>query len=157
MNEDLFQALHREHEGVREAFRRLQAENDPEDRTRLLFELEKEILPHLLAEERTLYPRLKTEDGAARDVLESMAEHHALRLILRDLTETPASDEVFTAKARVLEELVEHHVQEEEAAIFGHVRERLEPAERDEILRRFLSEKENIPCQPAGRGWWGGM
>lgn len=158
MYEELFQTLHQDHEGVRETLRRLKAEESSSERTRLVFELEAEILPHMMAEEKVLYPRLKAEEGEVReDALESVAEHHAVRLVLRDLAETPTNDEAFPAKVRVLEEMVEHHVREEEGDIFQDVRERLADREAGDLLQRFREEKKNAPCGPAeGKGWWGG-
>ncbi len=110
MYEELFHALHRDHEEVRATFRRSKDEDSASDRAKILYELETEILPHMLAEEQIVYPRLQAEEGDTRqDAFESIAEHHAVRLVLRDLTETPTNDETFPAKVRVLEDMVEHH------------------------------------------------
>lgn len=154
-HEELFETLRRDHEEVRGTFRKLREEDRTSERVRLLYELETEILPHMVAEERVLYPRLREErEGRVReDALESMAEHHAVRLVLRDLAETPANDETFPAKVRVLEEMVEHHLREEETEIFRDVEETLDSREASKILERFRKEKEGSPCQPAGKGW----
>lgn len=154
-HEELFETLRRDHQEVRETFRKLKEEERTSERVRLLYELETEILPHMVAEERVLYPRLKEgkDAGARDDALESMVEHHAVRLVLRDLAETPANDEVFPAKVRVLEEMVEHHLREEESGIFQDVERTLGGHEAAEILEGFRREKECTPCQPAGRSW----
>lgn len=154
-HEELFETLRRDHQEVRETFRKLREEERTSERVRLLYELETGILPHMVAEEKVLYPRLKEEADAAvrEDAFESMAEHHAVRLVLKDLAETPANDETFPAKVRVLEDLVEHHVREEESEVFQDVEKALDAREAGEILERFRHEKECSPCQPAGRSW----
>ena len=159
MHEDLFETLRRDHQEVRETFHRLKAEKEDSERVKLLYELETEILPHMIAEERVLYPRLRegTDEEIREDAMEGMAEHHAVRLVLRDLAETPANDEVFPAKVRVLEEMVEHHVREEESDLFEDMRTSIGAQEAGELLARFRREKENNPCGPAGgRGRHGG-
>lgn len=153
MHEELFQTLHQDHEEVRTVFARLKTEGGIAERTRLLFQLQNELLPHMLAEEKVLYPRLQAEAEVEQEALESIAEHRAVRLVLRDLTETPANEQLFTAKVRVLEEMVEHHIGEEEGEIFREMRQHLSADEADQILRRFREEKENVPCGPGGRGW----
>ena len=158
MYEELFHTLHRDHEEVRTAFRRLKEEDNADDRAKILYALETEILPHMMAEERIVYSRLEAEEGETRqDALESMAEHHALRLVLRDLTETPTNEEIFPAKVRVFEEMVEHHVRVEEKYIFRDIRKHLRRAEAGELLKNFREVKANNPCHPASRDWWGGM
>lgn len=154
-HEELFQALRRDHQDVRDTFRKLREEGRSSERVRLVYELETELLPHMIAEERVLYPRLKDEKEAEirEDALESAAEHHAVRLVLRDLAETPTDDEAFPAKVRVLEEMVEHHLREEESEIFSDVEKAFGPREAMEILEGFRREKECTPCQPAGKGW----
>jgi hemerythrin superfamily protein len=154
MYEELFETLRKDHQDVRESFRRLKAEDDSSERVKLLFELETKLLPHMIAEERTLYPALRSKDEEIRDdVLEAAAEHNAVRLVLRDLAETPANDEVFAAKVKVLEEMVEHHVDEEESDIFEDIRNSMGSREAGELLQQFRYEKANNPCEPVGKGW----
>lgn len=66
-------------------------------------------------------------------------------------------DEAFPAKVRVLEEMVEHHVREEERDIFRDIRKHLRRAEAGELLKNFTESKANCPCQPANRDLWGGV
>ncbi len=157
MYEDLFETLRGDHHDIKDSFQRLRLEKDPSERVKRLYELETKLLPHMIAEERTLYPALHEKEEARDDALEAAAEHNAVRLVLRDLAETPANEEIFSAKVKVLEEMVEHHVHEEESAIFDNVRRSLGSSEAAEILKRFRDEKVNTPCQPAeGKGWHGG-
>jgi uncharacterized protein (DUF885 family) len=55
-------------------------------------------------------------------LLESLEEHLGIKRVLSDLIDLDASDETFDAKAKVLQEQVEHHVEEEEDDLFPKVR-----------------------------------
>jgi len=51
-------------------------------------------------------------------VLEAYEEHHVVKLVLAELPEVDPEGERFEAKMTVLEQLVEHHVDEEEDEMF---------------------------------------
>jgi hypothetical protein len=56
----------------------------------------------------------------------------------------PASSPEFTAAAKVLKELVEHHVKEEEANVWHDVRKAFDADERAEMNRKFLAAKKKV-------------
>jgi hemerythrin-like domain-containing protein len=58
-------------------------------------------------------------------VLESLEEHHVVRILTKELAGLPASDEHFAAKANVLMETVRHHVESEERQVFPRMRKSL--------------------------------
>ncbi len=142
MHEQLFEALRRDHQEVNTLFQKLQEITQSSERARILGKLRLEILPHMKAEEKVLYPALKENKSIRVDALESLEEHYAAQSVLKELMKTPANDERFLPKARVLMEMVEHHVQEEEERIFQDIRSALSEEQTSEILERFNKEKE---------------
>jgi hemerythrin superfamily protein len=81
---------------------------------------------HAAIEEQLFYPIARTSvpksDGL---VLESLEEHHIVKLVLAELEHMPVEDERFDAKVRVLIENVRHHVKDEEDVFFPKVRDEL--------------------------------
>lgn len=143
MPEKLFEALKKDHDGVRGVFENLMHARKPDFRQKLMDKLKGEILPHLLAEERSLYPVLRDEcRGCRKDVLESFEEHHVSQVMFNELQELPVEDERFEAKATVLRDLVLHHLEIEETRLFEDIRKNIKPEKAEEILQKFLEEKE---------------
>jgi hypothetical protein len=71
-------------------------------------------------EETIFYPAVQ-EIGtkkAEEIVPEAFEEHHVAQLVLGELPKVDPKDERFEAKMTVLEELIEHHVEEEEKEMF---------------------------------------
>jgi hypothetical protein len=87
-------------------------------RTRLLSSLTAELNVHELIEEKVLYPALAAAKEARPIVLEGSQEHHVADVLLKELHRLPTSDERWGAKLKVLQEGIEHHIQEEERKMF---------------------------------------
>jgi hypothetical protein len=87
-------------------------------RTRLLASLTAELNVHELIEEKVLYPALASAKAARPIVLEGSQEHHVADVLLKELHRMPKSDERWGAKLKVLQEGIEHHIQEEERKMF---------------------------------------
>lgn len=87
------------------------------NKTALVTEIEKEIQIHSECEETIFYPEVKKIDSEL--IAESLEEHHQVDLILAELKEmTGEEGEVFDAKVTVLEEMLKHHMEEEEGEMF---------------------------------------
>lgn len=78
--------------------------------------LSEKLQLHMKLEEKIFYPVAKEIDDDA--ILEALEEHQNVKTMLRKISSIEASDETFGAKIKVLKELVEHHVKEEEEELF---------------------------------------
>ena len=87
-------------------------------RTALLASLTAELNVHELIEEQILYPALAPHKTARAIVLEGSQEHHVADVLLKELHRMPKSDERWGAKFKVLQESIEHHIEEEEQRMF---------------------------------------
>jgi hypothetical protein len=92
------------------------------DRKALLDTIAAELTIHETMEERVLYPALKKFPEARDIVLEGVQEHHVADLIMKELYDTPVSDEQWGAKFKVFKENIEHHIEEEEGPMFRTAR-----------------------------------
>ena len=85
-----------------------------------------ELSVHAAIEESLFYPATRVLVPDTEDVaLESLEEHHVVKVLLAELEKMDPKDERFVAKTTVLIESVRHHVEEEEDEYFPKVREAL--------------------------------
>ena len=87
-------------------------------RASILAALTAELNVHELIEEKVLYPALASVKAARAIVLEGSQEHHVADVLLKELHRMSKSDERWGAKFRVLQESIEHHIEDEERRIF---------------------------------------
>ncbi len=147
--------LREDHDTVSKLLDKLTATTERGVKTRrdLLERIRHELKAHTMLEEELVYPVLR--DGAAtkaheRLYYEAKEEHHAVDKVLSDLSRADPATAAFGGKAKVLQELVTHHVQEEEGEIFPVLREMLTSEERNELGERMLARKAEIE---RGRAW----
>jgi len=81
-----------------------------------------ELTVHAQVEEEIFYP-------AARDILdeedlvdEALVEHATAKDLIAQLADMSPDDDLYDAKVKVLSELIEHHVEEEEDQMFPKVK-----------------------------------
>ena len=135
--------LKKQHREVSALFKGVMATEDPDERMRLVGEIASELTMHATIEEELFYPafRAAAETKKGQDqVLEAYEEHHVLKLLVAELPEVDASADNFEAKMTVLQEIVEHHVEEEEEEMFPAAERKL-GKERLEQLAEEMQER----------------
>lgn len=76
---------------------------------------------------------------------EALEEHRAAEdLVLPDLLQTDPSSEQFSGRAKVLKELIEHHVKEEEQDMFKQARSLLDKATLQELGEQMAQRKQEV-------------
>lgn len=103
------------------------SERATKQREELVRLLEQEVKMHAQVEEEVFYPAFKAatkKDEQTQELFyEAAEEHHVVDMVLPALkTANPKSKE-FTAKAKVLKDLIEHHIREEETQMFAAARQ----------------------------------
>lgn len=83
-------------------------------RTELFARIKAELTVHEVIEEEIFYPELKAHPKKKDIVLEGFKEHHVVDVLMGELEALPVDDEAWVAKATVMKENVEHHIEEEE-------------------------------------------
>ena len=110
-------------------------------RTELLDTLTAELDAHELVEEQVLYPALKPHTETREVVLEGAEEHHVADVIVKELHELAKDNERWGAKFKVLQESLEHHIQEEEGRMFPAARKVLSSEELQTLGARMRELK----------------
>ena len=77
---------------------------------------------HTQIEEEIFYPAVKPKIDEEM-VNEAIVEHVAAKDLIAEIEAMDGSEELFEAKMKVLQEQIEHHVEEEEKEMFKEVRD----------------------------------
>ena len=152
MSTDAIVILKNDHKEVRGLIRELRGagENATKRRGDLVNKIIEELTVHTYLENEVMYPEVRrmlpeVED----DVLESYEEHHVADVLCFELSSMSPDDERFMAKATVLIENVEHHMEEEEQEWFPKVRAGLGRKELQQIGARMEELRPRAPRKPS--------
>ena len=116
-------------------------------REELFFTIKRELTVHEIIEEEIFYPTLKQHPKAKDIVLEGYEEHHVVDTIMAELEETPFDDETWGAKAKVMKENIEHHIEEEEGEMFRTARQVFERAELEQLGAAMQDRKKEAMAE----------
>jgi len=120
---DATKLLIQQHDEVKQLFKECESlgESDFKRRSDIVEQITQKLKLHTEIEEEILYPAVKSVDTDL--VLEAFEEHHMVKILLDEIANTTPSNERYVAKLRVLQEMVESHIQEEEGKLFPEIRE----------------------------------
>ena len=112
--------LRGEHRAVEELFEQFGSAKASSQKRKIFEEIADALAVHATIEEKHFYPAVK--EKATEDLLlEAVEEHLEIKRVIADLLGMDPSDDAFEAKVKVLQDDVEHHVEEEEEELFPEV------------------------------------
>ncbi len=139
----LLKHIHDEHQEVKSILKKLVKASES-DRQQWLNQLRENLIPHMEAEEKILYPALIKQGGEVKETaLEAIEEHKAAQHVCQQLFGLKASDETFKAKATVLMEMIQHHIQEEESEMFEDIEDSFSSQELETMFGKFEQEEQS--------------
>jgi iron-sulfur cluster repair protein YtfE (RIC family) len=140
---DAIALLEADHQKVKRLLADLESttERGVKTRAELFATIKGELTLHEIVEEEIFYPALKAHPKAQDIVLEGYEEHHVVDLLMGELEALDVSDERWGAKATVMKENIEHHIEEEEGEMFRHARQVFDAAELDDLGARMEARK----------------
>jgi hemerythrin-like domain-containing protein len=145
-------ALKADHNKVKKLLGELEqtTERGVKIREKLLAEIEQELKIHSKLEEELFYPAYKQACEKKEDremFFEATEEHHVVDMVLPELKFTSPKSEQFGAKAKVLKELLEHHIREEENEMFARARQLMSTEELNEVGRQMEERRASLIAQ----------
>ncbi len=151
---DAIALLKADHRKVEDLFAQLEktTERGAAKRSILVGRIESELKVHMALEEEIFYPAYRDAVRKKDDkelYFEAREEHHVATTVLTELKDLDPSDETFAAKAKVLKELIEHHVEEEEGEMLPKAKKAIGAAGLRELGERMAARKEQEPRPPA--------
>jgi hemerythrin superfamily protein len=123
---DAIALLKQQHREVKEMFDRFENMTDRAkvSKKKLADEICNALIMHTTIEEEIFYPATREASEETEDMVdEAVVEHASAKDLIAQIMEMDPGDDLYDAKVKVLGELVEHHVQEEEEEMFPKTRE----------------------------------
>jgi hemerythrin-like domain-containing protein len=151
--EGILQDLHNDHNEVAELLERIDDSENGAERSALFKEMSTKLLAHAKAEQEVLYSRMESSpnEESRHFALEGTSEHGLVEQQVQKLLGMgdPMTDS-WAAELKVLEDLIEHHVGEEESTGFGCARDEFETAELEAMSQEFQRRKQALMLSARG-------
>lgn len=139
--------LKKDHQKVKELLGQLMETGAAKRREQLLAQLAMELEIHMIIEEEIFYPTFraaaKKKEGE-KLYFEATEEHYAAKVVLADLMKADAATPKFGGKAKVLKELVEHHIKEEEKELFPKAKQLFDNKELADITLKMEERRAQL-------------
>jgi hemerythrin superfamily protein len=145
----LLKADHRKVEDLFEKYERAKGDGTKE---KLAMQICMELSIHTAIEEEIFYPAC--EGGVEEDMLkEAYVEHDSAKLLIAEIEAGDHDDEYYDAKVKVLQEQIEHHVEEEEKRVDGiFAQARKAELDLDALGDRMAARKKELMVDYKARG-----
>ncbi|WP_250436603.1 MULTISPECIES: hemerythrin domain-containing protein [unclassified Caballeronia] len=148
-SQDAIQVLTDDHRAVQKLFDAFEkAEKDDLDaKATLVRRACEELTVHAMIEEELLYPAAQEalDEDDRPDVEEAYVEHYLVKVLIEKFTQLKPSDKGFDATFKVLSEMVNHHIEEEESELFPKLRK--SGADLDALGSKLMQRKEQLEAK----------
>jgi hemerythrin superfamily protein len=138
--------LEEQHRDVEKLFESLERAETPAKKREIFEELASSLVAHDAIERELFYPACEKAMGMTELLGESLVEHGVIEFSLYEADQAQAKKD-FDFKVKVLKEMVEHHVEEEEDQFFPQVEKALGDESLEELgqkmEQRFESARES--------------
>src|SRR4030095_11479006 len=149
---NVIELLKKDHQTVSGLFKTFESAKESENQVQMeqtAAQICEELTAHATVEEELFYPAVEAraggEDEKAEDSVKEAHEEHALvKQLVGELQGMGPDDEQFEAKVKVLKDLVEHHVEEEEGTLMPRAKKLLSSEELDEMGTRVEARKGEL-------------
>ena len=145
---DAVALLKNDHRAVEGLFKKFKASRNSRAKGTIRDQIVKELSIHASIEEELLYPAADKRARQKGLVLESLEEHHLVKVLLSEIDGMDPEDERFEPKVHVLMENVMHHAKEEEKDLLPKVRKVLSRSELIELGEQMERAKRRAPTRP---------
>jgi len=150
--QDAVALLKADHREVEDLFKKFEQASGDGRKEKLALEICKALTIHAKIEEEIFYPAC---DGKVEEDLlkEAYVEHDAAKVMMAEIEAGQPSDEFYDAKVKVLQEEIEHHVEEEEKRMEGLFSQaRKAGLDMDELGEQLVARKAELQQQIASEG-----
>lgn len=138
---DIVNIILEDHKALKELIKVMKDSEQPQTKRFAAFE---EFAPTLVAhskpEEKTLYTYMKKNADLKLEACEGEVEHDLADQLVQEIKRASDKD-MKAAQIKVLAELVEHHIEEEESELLPDFKKESEPQIRTRLGNRFLELK----------------
>ena len=115
---DAIAMLKADHRKVEDIFEKFEKASGKDRKQALAEQACLELKVHTIIEEEIFYPACRGQIDEA-DLNEAYVEHDAAKVLINDIEAGGPDEAFYDAKVKVLSEMIEHHVEEEEKRVEG--------------------------------------
>jgi hemerythrin superfamily protein len=151
---NVIELLKKDHRNVSELFAAYETAKESEEegtRQEIARDICVELTAHATVEEEIFYPAVDAKAGDDEDtkdkVDEADEEHRLVKTLVAEIREMDEGDDHFDAKVKVLKDLVEHHVEEEEGELMPKAKKLLTPTELEEMGAQAEARKAKLKAK----------
>lgn len=120
---DAVSLLMRDHREVEKLFKAYEtAKNDDFRKQQIFRQIAMELKVHTRIEEEIFYPASRQHLNDEEIVNEAVVEHASAKDLIAQLEGMQPGDQYYDAKVKVLQDVIDHHVEEEETEFFPECR-----------------------------------
>jgi len=122
--QDAITLLTEDHEQVKSMFEQYEQMGDRAhvSKQKLALQICEALTKHATAEEEIFYPAVRAATKDEDLVDEAVVEHASAKDLIAQIISMDSTDDLYDAKVKVLGELIDHHVKEEEGEMFPKAR-----------------------------------
>ena len=134
---DIFSKIRDEHKRILRTMDELIG-SAPDARRDSINDLAMQIMAHMNAEERTIFPAFEALESEPRSVaIQNAEEHQVARYLLNGLRDQGLNDETWAAKLRVFRNVLNAHIESEERVMLDQALGYFTQEEIDHISKRY--------------------
>ncbi|MCH8616535.1 hemerythrin domain-containing protein [Sphingomonas sp. SM33] len=149
---DAIALLKADHRSVEDLFEQFEKSSGDGKKQKLALQICAELTVHAKIEEEIFYPACegKVEEDLMR---EAYVEHDGAKVLIAEIEGGEPSDEYYDAKVKVLQEQIEHHVEEEEQRLEGmFAQARKAGLDMDALGSELAARKEQLMTEIQATG-----
>ena len=142
---DAITLLTEDHENVKAMFEQYEGLGDraTTSKKKLATQICLELTKHATAEEEIFYPAIRAAQKNNEDMIdEAVVEHASAKDLIAQILSMEPTEDLYDAKVKVLGELIDHHVEEEEEEMFQKARDA--DLDLEELGRQIAERKAEI-------------
>jgi hemerythrin superfamily protein len=139
----IYSTLKKEHKEVKEMFEQILDDKKPS--MTIFNQIMDALQPHMSGEEKYFYPAIKAGDPKEENafiVNEGFEEHKWAKMLAAEICKMEENNEMWLPKVKVLGDMIDHHIEEEEGQVFKAAKKVLSKDQEEEILNKFEQEKK---------------
>lgn len=155
--QDPIELIKGDHRKVEALFKQFEQTEDKRMKLQLAKTICQEVTVHALLEEELIYPLLRGEEEEEMGE-EGYTEHELVKYMISEVESLGARDKALEPKMKVLKELIEHHVKEEEGEMLPELEDNEElQGMKEQIMQRKsqlidMVMKKGMKSKPSQRG-----
>ena len=149
---DAIMLLRNDHQEVKDLFKQFENASGDGRKEQLATQICNELKIHSLLEEEIFYPAFEGKIDED-DLKEAYIEHDAAKVMINDIMAGGSGDEFYDAKVKVLQEEIEHHIEEEEGPNDGMFAQcRQTDVDIKALLEPMMARKQELKAQAESGG-----